>query len=96
MSFIDIFFGFFRLTTEFDNFLSQHGIKTRLTTPYTPQQNGVAERKNRTLAEIACCMRIQSNLQESSWAKAVFIANYKINSSVGQSLNKRTPYEQSF
>ena len=38
-------------STEFVNYLSKEGIKHELTTPHTPQQNGAAERLNRTLIE---------------------------------------------
>jgi transposase InsO family protein len=41
---------------EFDDFLKQEGITRRLTAPYTLQQNGVADTKNRTLIEMARCM----------------------------------------
>ena len=37
---------------EFEAFLSKHGIQHQKTIPYTPQQNGVAERTNRTLVEM--------------------------------------------
>ena len=43
---------------EFESFLSKHGIQHQKTIPYTPQQNGVAERKIRTLVEMARCMFI--------------------------------------
>jgi hypothetical protein len=47
--------------------------------PYTPQQNGVAERKNRTLKEMANCM-IQSNgLSLNYWAEAINCENYIVN-----------------
>jgi hypothetical protein len=47
--------------------------------PYTPQQNGVAERKNRTLKEMANCM-IQSNgLSLKYWAEAINCENYIVN-----------------
>ena len=41
------------LSNEFRNFLRSHGIKRQFTCKYTPQQNGVAERKNRHMAEVA-------------------------------------------
>ena len=40
----------------FNEFCRNHGIQRQFSTPYTPQQNGVAERKNRTLVESARCM----------------------------------------
>lgn len=59
-----------------EDFLKQEGIKHELTVEYTPQQNGVAERKNRTLVEMARCMMIQSGLPASFWAEAVLTANH--------------------
>lgn len=41
------------VNNEFDTFLQQQGIQRQLTVPYTPQQNGVAERCNRTLVEMS-------------------------------------------
>ena len=38
---------------EFEAFLSKHGIQHQNTVPYTPQQNGVVEQKNKTLVEMA-------------------------------------------
>ena len=62
--------------TNLDNYLSSQGIQRRLTVPYTPEQNGVSERKNRTLVEIARCMLIHSGMPKSFWAEAVATANY--------------------
>jgi transposase InsO family protein len=47
---------------EFANYLKTVGIQQQLTAPYSPQQNGIAERKNRTLVEMARCMLIESKL----------------------------------
>ena len=44
--------------------------------PYTPQQNGVAERKNCTLKEMANCMFQSKGLTLNFWAKAINCANY--------------------
>lgn len=41
------------LSNNFDEFCEENGIYRELTTPYTPEQNGVAERKNRTIIEMA-------------------------------------------
>lgn len=56
---------------EFDAFLKAQGIRRRITVPYTPQQNGVVERKNRTLVEMARCMLFEAKLAPSFWAEAV-------------------------
>ena len=44
------------MSQEFNAFCESCGIKRQLTAPHTPQQNGVAERKNRTAVEMARCM----------------------------------------
>lgn len=46
-------------STEFNDFCKAHGIKRQLTAAYTPQKNGVAERRNRTVMNLvrACCLR---------------------------------------
>ena len=61
---------------SFKDFCTEHGLLHQFTVPHTPQQNGVAERKNRTLREMANCM-IQSQAMSSSfWANAINCANY--------------------
>lgn len=50
--------------SEMDSILKKAGIRRRLTAPYTPQQNGIAEHKNRTLVEAARCMLAESDLPE--------------------------------
>ena len=52
------------------------GIHQELTVPYSPQQNGVAERINRTLMESACSMMTRAGLPEKYWAEAVECAAY--------------------
>jgi len=43
-------------SNEFSKYLKEHGIQRKYSCSYSPQQNGVAERKNRHIAEIACAM----------------------------------------
>ncbi|XP_046977607.1 uncharacterized protein LOC124543428 [Vanessa cardui] len=70
------------------------GIKHQTSTPYTPEQNGVAERMNRTLVERAKCMLFEAKLQKSFWAEAVATAAYIINRSPSRVLAETTPYEK--
>jgi transposase InsO family protein len=65
---------------EFDNFCQHEGIKRQFTTAYTPQQNGVAERMNRTLLEKTRAMLKAAGLGKSFWAEAVNTACYVIKS----------------
>ena len=55
---------------EFKELCRDLGIKRELTTPYNPQQNGVAERKNRTIMEAARAMLHDQDLPMHLWAKA--------------------------
>lgn len=81
---------------EFEKFLKENGIRRRLTVPYTPEQNGVSERKNRTLVEMARCMLIQAGLPPMFWAEAVNTANYIRNRCPTKSLGGKTPHEAWF
>lgn len=77
---------------EFNNFLKKNGIERRLTVMHTPEQNGIAERKNRTLVEMARCLMIQSKLTTSFWGEAINTANYIRNRCPTSSLGGKTPY----
>lgn len=78
---------------RFDNLLQENGIVRQLTVPYSPQQNGVAERANRTLVEMARSLLIHSGMTESLWAEAVMTACYIRNRSPTAALDRITPYE---
>ena len=57
-------------SNEFGNFCKDVGIKRELTTPYNPQQNGVAERKNQTIMEAMKTMIHDQGLPMHLWAEA--------------------------
>ncbi|GBP72018.1 Retrovirus-related Pol polyprotein from transposon TNT 1-94 [Eumeta japonica] len=69
------------------------GIRHQTTTPYTPEQNGAAERLNRTLVERAKCMILNAGLAKFFWAEAIKTAAYIINRSPTRSLSFKTPEE---
>ena len=78
--------GYFRsdrggefMSAEFSAILEEHGITCETSAPYTPQQNGVAERVNRTLMEMARPMLINANCPDSYWAEAVKLACWLYN-----------------
>ncbi|GJV06718.1 zinc finger, CCHC-type containing protein [Tanacetum coccineum] len=68
------------------------GIIHQTTAPYTPQQNGVAERKNRTLKEMVNSMLSYSGLSEGFWGEAMLTACYILNRTPNKN-SKQTPYE---
>lgn len=80
------------VNNEFDDFLKKEGIKRRLTAPYTPQQNGISERKNRTLIEMARCMMRQAGSPPAFWAEAVHTANYIRNRCPTTALSGQIPF----
>nr|GEX46411.1 hypothetical protein [Tanacetum cinerariifolium] len=81
------------LSNEFSRFCDEYGIKRELTAPYTPEQNGIAERKNRTIMEMARSMLKTKNLEDEFWAEAVATAVYLINISHTKAVWNVTPYE---
>ena len=78
---------------DFENCLSEHGIIHETSLPYTPQQNGVSERMNRTVVEMARTLLIHSNLHASFWVEAVNTAIYLRNRSPSSSIENNTPYQ---
>ncbi|KAL9251510.1 ATP synthase subunit a, chloroplastic-like protein, partial [Drosera capensis] len=84
--------------TEFDQtgidvYCNDHGIKHNFSAPIAPQQNGVAERKNRTLIEATRTMLSDANLSKIFWAEAINTAWYTPNRCTIHKLHKKTPYE---
>ena len=61
---------------EFDGFCRQEGIMRELTVLYTPEQNGVAERKNRSIVGVAQAMLHDQSLPFFLWAEACSTAVY--------------------
>ena len=78
---------------ESEEYLAKKGTKHKLTMHDTPEQNGVAERLNRTLVEKSRAMLIESNLPKSLWGYAILHANYIKNRTHTCSLPDKTPYE---
>ena len=62
--------------TEFNAFCKEAGIKRELTVPYNPQQNGFAERKNRTIVEAAKATIHDQSLPMFLWVEASITAVY--------------------
>ncbi|KAJ9555886.1 hypothetical protein OSB04_010500 [Centaurea solstitialis] len=80
------------LSLEFDNHLMECGIVSQLTPPYTPQMNGVSERRNRTLLDMVRSMMCRSSLPVSFWGHALETAAHILNRVPTKSV-ENTPYE---
>uniref|UniRef100_A0ACD5TR82 Uncharacterized protein n=1 Tax=Avena sativa TaxID=4498 RepID=A0ACD5TR82_AVESA len=80
-------------STEFVSYCTELGIKHFTTAPYTPQQNGVVERRNQTVVEMARCMLKSMDVPADFWGEAVKAAVYVLNRSPTRSLDGVTPYE---
>ncbi|GMF42283.1 unnamed protein product [Phytophthora fragariaefolia] len=76
----------------FKAYLNHNDINHEKTMPYTPQQNGLAERMNRCLVEMARCMLYHEGISNKWWAESVNIAVWIINR-IPNSVNIKTPYE---
>ena len=78
----------------FEEYLRNNGIKHERTAPYTPQQNGIAERYNRTIVEMARTMIQHAHLPLRFWAEAVNTAVYIRNRCTTRALSEHTmPHE---
>ena len=83
---------------EFDNtdieaYYDKVRIKHEVSATYTPQQNGVVERKNPTLITLARTMLDEYNTPEALWTKAINTARYASNRIFLQKFLGKTPYE---
>jgi transposase InsO family protein len=76
----------------FGQYCAEQGIIHETTAPYSPQSNGVAERKNRTLKEMMNAMFLSSGLPQNMWGEAILTANYLLNKIPKKKVDK-TPYE---
>jgi hypothetical protein len=78
---------------EIKEFCKKCGIERQKTIPYTPQQNGVAERMNRKLMEKTRSMLSGAGLGQEIWVEAVGTTCYLVNRSPSSSLDDKTPHE---
>ncbi|KAE8725329.1 hypothetical protein F3Y22_tig00008957pilonHSYRG00078 [Hibiscus syriacus] len=78
---------------EFDDFCKKECIKRQFTVANTPQQNGVAERMNRTLLERTRAMLRDACLEKSFWAEAVNTTCYLVNQAPSTAIELKTPME---
>jgi transposase InsO family protein len=78
---------------QFEDFCTSAGIKRQFIVPYNPQQNGVAERKNKTMCEIEKAMMFDQDLPNSLWVEATSTAMYIQNMFPHDILKDKTPEE---
>ena len=78
---------------EFLKFCKEHGIKRHFTVWRTPQQNGMAERLNWTIDEIARCIRLNARLPKVFWAEVVNMTCYILNWSPRIALDRKVAEE---
>jgi hypothetical protein len=79
--------------SQIEGFLEDEGIKHEFSSPYTPQQNGVVERKNRTLLDMARTMLHEYKTPDWFWAESINTACYSINQLYLHRILKKTSYE---
>lgn len=78
---------------EFQSYCEKSGIQRHLTAPYTPQQSGVVERRNRTLLEMTRSNLKHMEVPNYMWGEAVRHSAYLINRIATKTLISQTPYE---
>jgi transposase InsO family protein len=81
------------ISHAFDKYLKSNGIRHQTTIAYTPEQNGVAERANRTIVERARSMLHARDMKHEFWAEAVATAVYLKNRSPTKAVSDMTPEE---
>lgn len=81
------------MSTAFQQLLIDSSIHHELTQYYTPQSNGVSERKNRSIVEMARCLCFQHNIPSYLWSEAIKTATYIINRVPTRVLTNMTPKE---
>lgn len=79
------------LSKEFDDYCKSKGIKRHRTVPMNPQQNGVAERANRTILERVRCMLLAAGMGKRFWAEAASTAVKLMNKCPSSSIGGDTP-----
>jgi hypothetical protein len=81
------------MSRDFKEFCDEHGIKREYTIPRTPQQNGVVERKNRTVQEMARSMMNEKNIGQTYWVEAIHTIVHVLNKAHLRPQSDKTPYE---
>lgn len=77
----------------FNQFCEENGIKRQLTAAYTPQQNGVAERRNRTIMNMVRCLLTEKSMPKRFWPEAAKWTCHVLNRSVTSAVKDMVPEE---
>ena len=77
----------------FEDYLEKHGIHHQMAATRTPQQNGVVERKNRAVVEMARTLLLESKLHTRFWTEATFTVMHLLNRVLLRPSANQTPYE---
>jgi len=80
-------------SVDFASYCAEEGVVRHLTAPYSPQQNGVVERRNQTIAGTARSLMKAKGLPAEFWGEAVSTAVFILNRSPTKALKGQTPYE---
>src|SRR5579859_788977 len=80
-------------SAEFAEYCAEEGVERHLTAPYSPQQNGVVERRNQTIVGMARSMMKAKGMPAAFWGEAVSTAVFILNRSPTKTLQGITPFE---
>lgn len=78
---------------QFEAYCDESGLRHHFTAPYSPQQNGVVERRNRTVVEMIRSMLSSMEIPKVLWGEAARHATYILNRVTTKALGDKTPYE---
>jgi hypothetical protein len=81
------------MSSDFKELCDKHGIKREYTIQGTPQQNGVVERQNRTIQQIARSMTNDKNIGQTFWVEEIHTIVHVLNKSHLRPHSDKTPYE---
>lgn len=81
------------MSNSFKSYYEENGIIRHFTAPYSPQQNGVVERRNRTMVAMARSLLKEKKMPGAMWGESVRHAVYILNRLPTRALSGRTPYE---
>lgn len=81
------------MSFEFKKFCEEEGVKRHLTAPFSPQQNGVVERRNQTVMEMTRSIMKSRNVPAILWGEATLTSVYLLNRYPTRSVQGKTPYE---